>query len=47
LPALYIIVALTISIDLLIVIPKTTWPGIIIVIIGVPIYFLMKKTQKA
>ena len=45
LPAIYIIVALAISIDLLIQIPKTTWPGIIIVLIGIPFYFLMKRSQ--
>lgn len=45
LPALYVIAALAISIDMLIEIPKTTWPGIIIVIIGIPFYYIMKKTQ--
>jgi APA family basic amino acid/polyamine antiporter len=43
LPALYIIVALAISADLLIMIPKTTWPGIIIVLLGIPFYFLLKR----
>jgi len=47
LPAIYVVVALAISIDLLIEIPKTTWPGIIIVLVGIPFYFLMKKSQKA
>lgn len=46
LPAIYIIVALGISIDLLIEIPRTTWPGIIIVLLGIPFYFIMKATQK-
>lgn len=44
LPAIYVVVALAISADLLIEIPKTTWPGIIIVLIGIPFYFLMKKS---
>ncbi len=47
LPAIYILCAVAISIDLLIEIPKTTWPGIIIVLIGIPFYFLMKRSQKA
>jgi len=47
LPALYIIVALAISADLLIMIPKTTWPGIIIVLLGIPFYFILKKNQAA
>ena len=46
LPALYIIVALAISVDLLIMIPKTTWPGIIIVLLGIPFYFILKKNRK-
>ena len=45
LPAVYVIVAIAISIDLLIEIPKTTWPGIIIVLIGIPFYYLMKNRQ--
>lgn len=47
LPAIYIITALAISIDLLVEIPSTTWPGVIIVIIGIPFYFIMKRTQGA
>lgn len=45
LPAIYILVALAIAVDLLIMIPKTTWPGIIIVLIGIPFYFILKKNQ--
>jgi len=45
LPAIYVIIALAICTDLLIEIPKTTWPGIIIVIIGIPVYFLVKKSH--
>ncbi|MGP8215949.1 MAG: APC family permease [Bacteroidia bacterium] len=47
LPAMYVIVALGICIDLLINIPKTTWPGIIIVLLGLPVYYLVKKKEKA
>jgi basic amino acid/polyamine antiporter, APA family len=46
LPALYIILATALCVDLLIYKPDFTWPGVIIVIIGIPVYFLMKKTQK-
>ena len=40
LPALYVIVAALICIDLLIYKPMYTWPGVIIVLIGIPVYFL-------
>lgn len=42
-PAVYIILALAISIDLLIYKPQYTWPGLIIVLLGIPVYFLWKK----
>jgi APA family basic amino acid/polyamine antiporter len=44
-PAIYIVVASLISIDLLIS-PKTqsnAWPGLLIVLAGVPVYFLWRK----
>lgn len=41
LPALYIIAALSICIGLLIYQPTFTWPGLIIVLIGIPIYYLI------
>jgi len=47
LPALYIILALALCIDLLIYKPNYTWPGIIIVLIGIPAYFIMKRTERA
>jgi len=43
LPALYIGIASLISIDLLWVRPAYTWPGLIIVILGIPAYALLKK----
>jgi APA family basic amino acid/polyamine antiporter len=46
LPALYIVLAAALCVDLLIYKPNFTWPGLIIVVIGIPVYFLMKKTQK-
>jgi APA family basic amino acid/polyamine antiporter len=43
LPALYILCAAAISIDLLIFKPMYTWPGMVIVLLGIPVYFLWKK----
>ncbi|HOX24335.1 MAG TPA: amino acid permease [Candidatus Krumholzibacteria bacterium] len=40
LPALYVLVALAICVDLLIVKPRYTWPGLVIVALGVPVYWL-------
>jgi APA family basic amino acid/polyamine antiporter len=42
-PALYILTAAAISIDLLILKPRYTWPGLVIVLLGVPVYFIWKK----
>ncbi|MGB8799168.1 MAG: amino acid permease [Candidatus Acidiferrales bacterium] len=44
LPALYIIGAATILIILFTYRPATTWPGLIIVILGVPVYFLISRS---
>jgi len=43
LPALYIFLAATISIILLIYKPQYTWPGLIIVMIGIPVYYFRNK----
>jgi APA family basic amino acid/polyamine antiporter len=43
LPALYILCAAAISIDLLIFKPIYTWPGMVIVLMGIPVYFVWKK----
>ena len=43
LPALYVVVANVICVVLLIEKPDYTWPGLIIVATGVPVYFLWKK----
>jgi APA family basic amino acid/polyamine antiporter len=43
LPALYIIAAATIEILLLAFKPNYTWPGLIIVLLGVPVYFIWKR----
>jgi basic amino acid/polyamine antiporter, APA family len=44
LPALYIIGAATILIVLFTYRPATTWPGLIIVVLGVPVYFLIARS---
>lgn len=43
LPALYIILGITFCILLIWFKPQYTWPGFIIVLIGIPIYFMLKK----
>ncbi len=42
-PIIYLAIALAICIDLLIFKPTYTWPGMIIVLMGIPVYFLWKK----
>ena len=43
LPVLYILMGLAFCILLIIYKPKFTWPGLIITLIGVPIFYLLKK----
>ncbi|MCX6163368.1 MAG: amino acid permease [Ignavibacteriae bacterium] len=43
LPALYILLAAIICIILLIYKPQYTWPGVGIVLLGIPVYFVWKK----
>ena len=43
LPAAYIVVASLIEILLLLYKPNYTWPGLIIVLLGVPVYFLWRR----
>lgn len=45
-PLLYILLASFICVILLIYKPTYTWPGLIIVIIGIPIYFAVQKRSK-
>ncbi len=45
-PAAYIITAAAICIDLLIFKPMYTWPGVIIVLIGIPVFFIWRKFSK-
>jgi len=42
-PAIYILVAAAIAVDLLVFKPGYTFPGLIIVLLGIPVYFLRKK----
>ncbi len=46
LPALYVVIAALICIDLLIYKPMYTWPGVIIVLIGIPVYFLWNRFNR-
>jgi APA family basic amino acid/polyamine antiporter len=48
-PALYIIVASLISLDLLLVKPRYTWPGLVIVLLGLPVYWYWhgRKARKS
>ena len=45
LPALYILVAGLIEILLLLYKPNYTWPGLIIVLLGIPVYFFWRKRE--
>ena len=47
LPALYIVTAIAISVDLLIFKPAYTWPGLGIVLIGIPVYYAWKISRPA
>jgi APA family basic amino acid/polyamine antiporter len=42
LPALYILLAGLIEVLLLLYKPNYTWPGLIIVLLGIPVYFLWR-----
>jgi APA family basic amino acid/polyamine antiporter len=43
LPAVYIVMALFIEIQLLRYKPQYTWPGLLIVLLGMPVYWVWKK----
>jgi APA family basic amino acid/polyamine antiporter len=45
LPAMYIVIAAFIDIVLLRYKPQYTWPGLIIVLLGIPVYFLWSKVN--
>ena len=44
LPAIYIVMALFIDVVLLRYKPQYTWPGLIIVLLGIPVYMLWKRS---
>lgn len=45
-PLIYIVICLLIEVILLIYKPKFTWPGLIIVMAGIPVYYLWKRYGK-
>jgi APA family basic amino acid/polyamine antiporter len=47
LPAVYIVLALFIDVVLLRYKPQYTWPGLIIVLCGIPVYFLWSRRTAA
>jgi APA family basic amino acid/polyamine antiporter len=47
LPAIYIVMALFIDIVLLLYKPQYTWPGLIIVLLGIPVYFVWSRRSGA
>jgi len=46
LPAIYIVMALFIDVVLLRYKPQFTWPGLIIVLLGIPVYFAWSKSSR-
>jgi len=45
LPALYVVAALAVAVDLLILKPAYSWPGLGIVVLGIPAFYAWKLTQ--
>jgi len=45
-PAVYIVLAATVMVILLIYKPAFTWPGLIIVILGVPVYYIWRHLNR-
>ncbi len=45
LPAVYVVLAILVAVDLLWVKPTFTWPGLIIVLTGVPVYFFWHRRE--
>jgi APA family basic amino acid/polyamine antiporter len=43
LPAIYVVLCAVIMLDLLVVKPEYTWPGLIIVCTGIPVFFLWRR----
>lgn len=47
LPALYVLMGISFCVLLIIYKPQFTWPGLIIVLSGIPIYFFINRSNKA
>jgi APA family basic amino acid/polyamine antiporter len=47
LPAIYIVMALFIDVVLLLYKPQFTWPGLIVVLLGIPVYYAWSKSAGA
>jgi APA family basic amino acid/polyamine antiporter len=47
LPAIYIVMAIFIDIVLLLYKPQYTWPGLIIVLLGIPVYYAWRLRSTA
>jgi APA family basic amino acid/polyamine antiporter len=47
LPAIYIVMAIFIDIVLLLYKPQFTWPGLIIVLLGIPVYYAWRSRRSA
>jgi len=47
LPAIYIVMAIFIDIVLLLYKPQYTWPGLMIVLLGIPVYYLWRSRRTA
>jgi APA family basic amino acid/polyamine antiporter len=45
LPALYVLMCAAVMIDLLLVKPVFTWPGLLLVLTGIPVYFLWRMAR--
>ncbi len=45
-PALYIVVASAIAVVLLVYKTQTTWPGLVIVLTGIPVYLLWRRFSR-
>jgi basic amino acid/polyamine antiporter, APA family len=45
-PAIYIVAASALMLDLLVMRPRFTWPGLLIALSGVPIYFAMRRRER-
>lgn len=45
-PALYMLGAATVLIELFVYKPSSTWPGLAIVLIGLPVYLLFRRAQR-